>query len=584
MFDVLKKLSWFFKENRQRYTIAVLLLLATNVFAITPPFLLGKVIDTIHAEHMTTKLLIFFIVTLTVVLVLNYITNFVWQYQLFGGAFVIERQLRSRLMKKFLSMCPPFYERNKTGDLMARSTNDLQAISETAGFGILTLVDSTAFLLMIIGMMGFVVSWKLTFFALLPLPVLAFTMQVLGKKIHERYIVAQAAFGELNDHVLEGVEGVRVVRAYVLEREKEQQFAQMTEDVYEKNMAVEKIDALFMPITKILTTLTYIIGLSYGAYLVFKNELTLGELVTFNVYLGMLVWPMFAIGELINVLQRGNASLDRVQETLDTKNVVKSHAVGKTVQQPTNITFDHVTFQYPQSINRNLSNISVEIRQGETLGIVGKTGSGKTTFIKQLLREYPTGEGKLVIAGVPIEEIDQQQLKSWIGYVPQEHILFSRSIRQNLLFGNEHATDDEIVEAIQLAHFEQDVNLLPNKLETIVGEKGVALSGGQKQRLSIARALLKNPEILLLDDSLSAVDSKTETAIIENIQRLRNNKTTIISTHRLSAVQHADRIIVLEDGVIVEEGTHEQLLRQDGWYKEQYDRQQLEGGVDHDNR
>lgn len=575
MFSVLFKLKWFFKENRKRYTVALILLMVTNILVVIPPWLIGQAIDSIYTQTLTARLLVIFIGSMFLIMLFNYASNYVWQYQLFGGAYVIERQLRGKLMHHFLKMTPTFYEKNKTGDLMARSTNDLRAISETAGFGIMTLVDSTLYLLTLVLTMGFLVSWKLTLVAILPLPILAFIMQVLGKKIHERYMTAQQAFGDLNDNVLEAVAGVRVVRAYVQERASEKGFADMTEDVYQKNMHVEKIDALFMPISKVLTGLTYMIGLGYGAYLVSIGDMTLGNLVTFNVYLGMIVWPMFAIGELINVLQRGNASLDRVTETLDYEEDVKDPKHPVNVEQPNSVGFQDVTFTYPTSHSVNLDAIKLHLKRGDTLGIVGKTGSGKTTFVKQLLREYPSGEGEIVFSGVPMQSMTKNQVRDWIGYVPQDHVLFSRSVRDNILFGRPDATEADIAETIRLSYFEKDLEMLPEGLETLVGEKGVALSGGQKQRISIARALVKNPEILILDDSLSAVDAKTEAKIIENIQTERSGKTTIITTHRLSAIQHADWIIVLDDGRVIEEGTHEGLLGMNGWYKEQFDRQQI---------
>lgn len=576
MFSVLFKLRWFFAENWKRYTLAVSLLMVTNVLEVIPPWLLGESIDAIYQQTLTSKLLMTFLVGLIAVMVVNYLSNFVWQYQLFGGAYVIEKQLRSRLMKQFLRMTPTFYEKNRTGDLMARATNDLKAVSTTAGFGILTLIDSSLYMLTILVTMGILVSWKLTFAALLPLPILAIAMQILGKRIHEKYMRAQDAFGDMNDSVLEAVAGVRVIRAYVQERASEKQFDDMTEDVFGKNMEVEKIDALFNPITKILTGVSYMIGLGYGAYLVSKGQMTLGDLVAFNVYLGMIIWPMFAIGELINVMQRGNASLDRVQETLDYEEDVKDSIHPVSVPQPGRISFSDVTFQYPQSTSVNLSTINFHLDQGQTLGIVGKTGSGKTTLIKQLLREYPVGDGTISFTDVPIESQTKDQVRNWIGYVPQDHVLFSRTVRENILFGHPEGTDTDIETAIRLSHFQRDLEMLPQGLETLVGEKGVALSGGQKQRISIARALIKNPEILLLDDSLSAVDAKTEARIIENIQQERKGKTTIITTHRLSAIQHADWILVLDDGVLIEEGTHEDLLAKEGWYKEQFDRQQIE--------
>ncbi|MFJ7848711.1 ABC transporter ATP-binding protein [Peribacillus sp. NPDC097224] len=580
MFAIFKKLSWFFKEQWRRYTLAIIFLCLVNVMEVIPPRLIGNAIDDMNNGNMTQDALVRYVTYLLVLMCVSYLFGYLWSYLLFGGGNLVERKIRSGFMGHLLKMTPTFYEKNRTGDLMARATNDLKAISQTAGFGILTLVDSVVFTFMVVIMMGVTVSWQLTIAAILPLPIMALMMQIYVKKIYKRFTDAQSAFGELNDKVLESISGVRVIRAYVQEREDEKRFDEMTENVYRKNLAVAKIDALFDPTITIIIGISYLIGLGYGAYLVFQQAITLGGLVSFNVYLGMLIWPMIAVGELINVMQRGNASLDRVQETLSYEADVKNPLKPGQSLNGDDIAFHQVSFTYPSSKVVNLSDISVQLEQGRTLGIVGKTGSGKTTFVKQLLREYPLGSGEVVFAGVPIEQLELGGVRGKIGYVPQDHFLFSRSVKDNILFGKLDASEEELAEAIRLADFEKDVTMLPNRLETLVGEKGVALSGGQKQRISIARALIKNPEILILDDSLSAVDAKTETTIIKNIQNERAGKTTIITTHRLSAVQHADHIIVLDNGTIIEEGTHASLLKQEGWYKEQYERQQVNEGTE----
>ncbi|THE11832.1 ABC transporter ATP-binding protein [Bacillus timonensis] len=578
MFEVLGKLGWFFKKYWLQYTIAIVLLMIATVLEVIPPYLLGSIIDVLTAGEMTRNVLIQYILIFVAIIVSGYFLNFFWQYRLFEGSLNLEKVMRRKLMRQFLKMTPTFYEKNRTGDLMARATNDLNSVSLTAGFGIMTLIDSTLFLGTIILAMGIMISWKLTFFSMLPVPIMAVLIQYLGKIVHERYMKAQDSFGELNDDVLESVAGVRVIRAYVQEKKDEQVFADKSEEVYQKNMHTAKINALFGPITKVGTGISYVVALGYGAFLVANGEMTVGQLVTFNVYLGLAVWPIFAIGELINVMQQGNASLDRVQETLNYEADVKNSNDPVAVSTPNRIGFHDLMFQYPTSQVKNLQKITLSLKKGETLGIVGKTGAGKTTFLRQLLREYPLQEGQLSIAGIDIASQTKEQILDWIGYVPQDHVLFSRTIRENILFGKEDATDAEIEKAIHLAYFKKDLENLPRGLETLVGEKGVSLSGGQKQRVSIARALIKDPEILILDDSLSAVDAKTEARIIENIQNERSDKTTIITTHRLSGVQHADHIIVLDEGQITEQGTHEELLRQNGWYKEQFDRQQLEEG------
>ena len=449
MFQAIKKLMWFFKDHWKRYSIAIILLLIANVVEVLPPWIVGQTIDKISDRSLTEQIYHQLVIIFIIVLFLSYIVNYIWRTLIFSGSQILESIMRRKLMQKFLSMSPTFFEKNRTGDLMAKSTNDLNQIRNTAGIGILTLIDSTTFMGTIILTMGITVSWKLTLFALIPLPLLAILEIELGKRIHKRYLISQKSFGDMNDSVLESIEGVRVTRAYVQEDKLNKDFKNMTESVVEKFMNVEKMDAFFQPITIIITAMSQVIGIGYGAFLVNSGEMTIGGLISFTVYLNMLVWPMFSVGILINIMQRGNASIDRVEETLNEAETVldvenkgmPSHDIG----------MNSVVFKYPSSESINLNNINIILGKGETLGIVGATGSGKTTLIKQILKEYPTGDGEIVLGETNINQISKSDLRSLIGYVSQENILFSRSIRDNIRFGKSDATDNEIEEAIKLA-------------------------------------------------------------------------------------------------------------------------------------
>lgn len=570
-----KQLSWFLKEHKSSYLVAVILLIITGFIDLTPPWLIGKVIDGLRSGSMDRTTLLQYVGGLTVISIVSFILTYQWLAKLFGTAFLLERTLRSRFFTHLLKLTPTFYQKNRTGDLMALATNDLKAVERTAGFGVLTLVDSLNMTAITLVVMGVAIDWKLTLAALLPMPLLAYAMNKLGSQIHGRFITAQDSFGTMNDQVVESISGLRVIRSFVQEPVDVKRFDDVTTDVFEKNMHVAKIDVLFEPIIKLLVGFSYLIGLSFGTYLVFTNDITLGQLVAFNIYLGMLIWPMYAFGELINVIQRGTASLDRLEATMRVKPLIAS-TPRKHVDRPERIEMNDLTFTYPETAHPVLRDLNMTIEQGTTIGIVGPTGSGKTTFLRQFLREYPIGRDMLTVNGVPYEDVALETVRGWTGYVSQEHLLFSKSVRDNILFGAGEATEAELQEAIRLASFEKDIETLEQGLETMVGERGVTLSGGQKQRLSIARAMLKKPELLLLDDSLSAVDAKTESHIIDSIRSNRHQSTTLIVAHRLSAVAHADEIIVLQDGMISGRGTHDSLMAQNGWYAQQFERQSEE--------
>ncbi|WP_028560890.1 ABC transporter ATP-binding protein [Paenibacillus pinihumi] len=570
------KLGWFFRKRWLYYVFTVVLMSSTSFLNSVAPRLVGDAIDKMKGGLLTEALLMQTVGLLFGIAILMYLFFYVWNNLLFGSAALLDKQLRDRLFGHWTRMTPSFFQRNRSGELMALASNDIQAVSNTAGFGVLTLVNTVVITSVVMVSMIVFVSFKLMIAALLPLPLLALAISRLGKSLRNRFIVAQESFGQMNDHVLESISGMRVIRSYVQEEKDMDAFERVTGDVMDKNIKVAFVNALFQPAISIIVGVSFAIGIGYGSFLVFYNEISLGQLVTFNIYLGLLIWPMIAFGEFINILQRGNASINRIQDNLEQRQEVSDTEKAVEIVHPGLIEFKGLTFRYPEGSADSLKDLTLTIRRGETLGIVGRTGSGKSTLLKQLLRQYPISERSLLIDGVPIENISIDNVRSWIGYVPQEHLLQSRTIRENIALGKPEATAEELTNVLDLAFLKQDIEQMDQGLSTIVGENGVALSGGQKQRVGIARALLTNPDILILDDALSAVDARTEHAILEQIRRTREGRTTLIATHRLTAVAHAQQIIVLETGRIIESGTHEQLMQLGGWYCLQYNRQKLE--------
>ncbi|MBS4888520.1 MAG: ABC transporter ATP-binding protein [Anaerococcus vaginalis] len=570
-----KKFKWFIKYYKKYYIIGVIFLLLSDIVSLFLPYIIGKLIDLIYNNSIDLNNFIKIISFTIFVVILKYFLAMGWSYNVFKASGSIEYLARNKLMRKFLNQSQEFFEKNSTGSLMGKSTNDISQISIMAGYGTLALIDATILPFSIILVMVFTIDLRLTLLSILPLPFIAIIYFKIGDKIYDKSKKVNQSFDRLNDSVLEDAEGIRLIRVFNIVENRRKIFYKNADKLATNNIILAKYQALLAPVERIITSLTFIIAIGFGSYLMSLGKISIGQIVSFTYYLNMLVWPMYALGDFINLKEQASAAMDRIDETLNYKEEIKNTDNKKSVNFPLDIEFDNHNFKYPSSKENILNEINLSIKNSKSLGILGKTSSGKTTLIKQILDLYKVDKSDIYFNDDISSDISFKSFKENLGYVPQENMIFSDTLRNNILFTKEDASEEELNLAIEIADFKKDIADFPEGLETITGEKGVSLSGGQKQRLSIARAVLKNPEVLILDDAMSAVDANTEKNIITNLNKYRNNKTTIVIAHRISQVQNCDEIIVLEDGKIVEKGNHYELMKDDKWYKKQYENQIL---------
>lgn len=525
---------------------------------------------------MTVRLLVVYLSLIVGVALGVAVFRFCWRWFVIGTSRKLEFYMRNQFFAHLQKLSNNFYNHHKTGDLMAHATNDINSVRMAMGPGLINLFDA-AFLSPTILIILFFINAKLTLFALIPMPFLAFLVAKFGQMIHKRFMNVQDSFAKMTDKVQENFSGIRVIKAFVQEKAEVENFTKSNQHYFDQNMTLVKVWGLFHPMIEVLSALSFVVVLGYGGRLVVLGDISLGEFVKFYSYLGLMTWPIMAIGWVINMFQRASASMQRVNKIFE--EIPEVYDYPDTVTKDTvdgKIEFKNLSFRYTENTPYVLKNINLTVEQGQTLAIIGRTGSGKTTLVNLLLRMYNPERGQLFVDGVDVNQIPIATIRQNVGYVPQDNFLFSTTITENIGFAVDQPVQPEIEEAARIAQVYDNIVEFPDSFETLLGERGVTLSGGQKQRVSIARALYKRPRILILDDSLSAVDTQTEEKILEGLPKVTNGITSIIIAHRISTIKNADHIIVLDDGKIIEEGTHDQLLTMNGIYNNLYQKQLLE--------
>ncbi len=571
----LRKLISYFVPYKRLMIFGISCVFMTNVVRMTAPLVLRKAVDDLAAEVTHSKLLEYGALLILIALTQG-VFLFTQRRVLINMSRDIEYDLRNDFYAHLQKLPFEFYQSHRTGDLMARATNDLSAVRMIVGPALMYSMNTVFAMALLVPLMASI-SWRLTLLAFLSMPLVATATNYFSKRIHDRFEKVQEYFGTVSNRAQESLAGVRVIRAYTQEQSEIESFKQVNREFVNRNLQLIRLSGVFHPILQFFIGLGFIAVLWYGGGLVIGGRISIGQFVQFTLYLGYLVWPMIALGWVINIFQRGMASMGRMHQIMSIEPAIRDSEASIGIDAiEGEIEFRDLTFTYGEARDPALKGINLHIEPGQTVAFVGAVGSGKSTMMNLVTRLLDADPGQVLIDGLPIQEIPLSVLRSSIGYVPQETFLFSETIAENIAFGVEHATAEEIERAAIEAGIAEDIFEFPEGFETLVGERGITLSGGQKQRTAIARALIRRPRILILDDALSSVDTYTEEQILGHLRRVMRGRTSLIVSHRVSTVKDADLIVVLEDGRIAERGTHDSLIAHGGRYAELYEKQLLE--------
>ncbi|AUC23684.1 ABC transporter [Polaribacter sejongensis] len=578
----LRHVNKYFSKYKWRLLIGLLITVLAKFLALKIPQIVGDSLNIVedyqngtvtNLEDVQHQLLINVLLIIGVAILSGFFT-FLMRQTIIVTSRLIEFDLKNEIYQQYQRLSLNFYKKNRTGDLMNRISEDVSKVRMYVGPAVMYTINMIV--LLVVGFTQMMsIDVELTMYTLIPFPLLSISIFVLSKVIHKRSTIVQQYLSKLTTFNQEFFSGINVVKSYGIEASIIKDFDKIADESKEKNIHLQKANALFFPLMVFLIGISNLLVLYVGGQLYIENEIQIGTIIEFMLYVNILTWPVAVVGWVTSMVQQAEASQARINEFLQHVPEIQNNS-NLPIELKGNVTFKDVTFTYDDTNITALKNINISVKSGETIAILGKTGSGKSTIIELISRLYDTKTGTILLDDIPIKEANLDAVRSQIGFVPQDPFLFSESIEDNIKFGKEDATQEEIIAAAKNADVHKNIIDFPNGYKTVLGERGVTLSGGQKQRVSIARAIIKKPKILIFDDCLSAVDTETEEKILSNLERISKNITTFIISHRISSAKNADKIIVLDQGEIIQQGTHNQLINIDGYYKDLYDQQLLE--------